>query len=78
MANGILTIKGERKEEKEENSKGYRRRECFTGSFARSFHMPETGDSNNVVARGKNGVLTIQIGKKEAAKPQTITIQTDE
>ncbi len=78
MANGVLTIKGERKQEKEETTKGFRRRECFTGSFERSFRVPETTDSNNIVAKGKNGVLTIQIGKKEAAKPQTIQIQTEE
>jgi HSP20 family molecular chaperone IbpA len=39
--------------------------------------MPDTADSNNVVARGKNGVLTIQIGKKEAAKPKAIKIQIE-
>jgi HSP20 family protein len=77
MANGMLTIRGERREEKEEDNKGYRRRECFMGSFERSFQMPETADSDNIVAKGKNGVLTIQIGKKEAAKPRTIQIETD-
>jgi HSP20 family protein len=77
MANGILSIKGERKEEKEENHKGYRRRECFMGSFERSFQMPDTADSSNIVAKGKHGVLTIQIGKKEAAKPKAIKIETE-
>jgi HSP20 family protein len=78
MANGILSIKGERKEEKEDNRKDYRRRECFMGSFERSFHMPDTADSSNIIAKGKNGVLTIEIGKKETAKPQTIEIQTED
>jgi HSP20 family protein len=77
MANGMLSIKGERKEEKEDDKRGYRRRECFMGSFERSFLMPDTADSNNIVAKGKNGVLTIEIGKKATAKPQTIKIQTE-
>lgn len=77
MANGMLTIKGERKEEKEENKKNFRRRECFSGSFERSFHLPDTADSKNIKAKGKNGVLTVEIAKKETAKPQTIKIETE-
>jgi HSP20 family protein len=77
MAIGVLTIKGERKEEKEETKRNFRRRECFTGSFERSFYLPESADSNNIKAKGKNGVLTVQIAKKETAKPQTIKIETD-
>ena len=77
MANGMLTTKGERKEEKEENKKNYHRRECFTGSFERSFFLPDSADSNNIKAKGKNGVLTVEIARKETAKPQTIKIETE-
>jgi HSP20 family protein len=74
MENGTLCIKGERKSEKEEKKKNYHRRECMMGSFERSFRMPDSADSSMVSAKGKNGVLTIRIGKKEVAKPKAIKI----
>jgi HSP20 family protein len=77
MSNGLLSIKGERKEEKEENKKNFRRRECFMGSFERSFQLPDTADSSNIKAKGKHGVLTVEIAKKETAKPKTIKIETE-
>jgi len=75
MENGMLCIKGERKSEKEEKKKNYHRRECVMGSFERSFRMPESADSNKISAKGKNGVLTVKIGKKEVAKPKIIKIE---
>jgi HSP20 family protein len=77
MENGMLSIKGERKSEKEETKKNYHRRECVMGSFERSFRMPDTADSNKITAKGKNGVLSIEIGKKEVAKAKTIPIQSE-
>lgn len=74
MENGTLCIKGERRSEKEEKKKNYHRRECMMGSFERSFRMPDTADSSKISAKGKNGVLTIGIGKKDVAKPKTIKI----
>lgn len=43
----------------------------------RSFRMPDTADSGKITAKGKNGVLTVQIGKKEAARPKTIKIESE-
>ncbi|MEX2470050.1 MAG: Hsp20/alpha crystallin family protein [Pseudohongiellaceae bacterium] len=76
MDKGLLTIKGERSSEKEEKKKDYRIRECSYGSFIRTFRMPESADSDNIKARGKNGVLSITIARKETAKPRKIEIES--
>ena len=74
MENGVLTIKGERKSEMEETKKHYRRKECVYGSFERSFRLPDSADGDKITAASKNGVITIDIAKKEVAKPKTIKI----
>lgn len=76
MENGLLTLKGERKSEKEEKKKHYRRRECVYGSFERSFRLPDTANGDAISATGKNGVISIRIPKKEGAKPRAIKIET--
>ncbi len=58
-----LTLRGERKHEKEEKSKNYRRVECSYGTFVRSVTLPEGIDENNIKASFKKGVLNIRIGK---------------
>jgi len=75
MTNGLLSIKGERKSEKEEKKDNYRRRECVYGSFERSFMMPDNADGEHITAKGKDGVLNIQIAKKKTPKPKTINIE---
>ncbi|HME08577.1 MAG TPA: Hsp20/alpha crystallin family protein [Bryobacteraceae bacterium] len=75
MENGTLTLKGERKFEKDQNSKGFHRIERSYGSFVRLFAVPETVDSENVRAAYNNGVLTITLPKKEIAKPKAIKVQ---
>lgn len=75
IENRTLVLKGERKFEQVENEKGgYHRIERPYGAFARSFTLPETIDSEKVQAEFKNGVLTVTLPKKEAAKPRTIKI----
>ena len=69
-----LTIRGERKFEHEENA-GFHRIERSYGSFLRSFTVPSTVDTDKVAAQYKNGVLTIRLPKKEAAKPRQVKIQ---
>ncbi|MEX2365178.1 MAG: Hsp20/alpha crystallin family protein [Pseudohongiellaceae bacterium] len=76
MDSGVLTIKGERSSEKEETKKDYRLKECSYGSFIRSFRMPESADSDNIKAKGKNGVLSLTIAKKETVKPRKISIES--
>ena len=60
----------ETEEKKEEAGPKYRRREFDFGSFSRSFHLPETIDTEVIKAAYTDGVLTITLNKKEEAKPQ--------
>lgn len=70
LANGRLTIKGERQEEKEEKKKDYYLHERQFGSFERSFAVPEEVDIDKIEASFKKGVLTVALPKKpEAVKP---------
>ena len=75
IENGTLTLKGERKFEKDENTKGFHRIERSYGSFARYFTLPETVETENVRADYSNGVLTVTLPKKEIAKPKSIKVQ---
>lgn len=67
--NGVLTIKGEKKEEKEKKDKTYHRMERTYGSFQRSFSLPPTVDEDKVEADFENGILTITLVKKRAEEP---------
>jgi HSP20 family protein len=75
VENLTLTISGERKFEKSGNEKGFHRLERSYGNFTRSFAVPNTFDTENVAAGFKNGVLTVKLPKKEAAKPRQIKIE---
>jgi Molecular chaperone (small heat shock protein) len=77
LENGTLTLKGERKFEKNEQHKGYHRIERSYGSFVRYFTLPESIDPERVRADYKNGVLTVTLPKKEVAKPRTIKVQVN-
>ena len=71
LAGGLLTIKGEKEEEKEEKNKDYYLRERHFGSFERQFAVPEDVDADKVEASFKKGVLTVMLPKKpEAIKPE--------
>ncbi len=76
VENQTLTISGERKFEANNTSaKGFHRIERSYGNFTRSFTLPNTFDTGNVGASFKNGVLTVTLPKKEAAKPRQIKIE---
>jgi len=75
VENNTLTLKGERKFEKDEKAKGYHRMERAYGTFVRSFTVPTTVDAEKVGAEYKNGVLTVKLPKKEAAKPRQVKIE---
>jgi HSP20 family protein len=68
FANGILTIKGERQDEKEETKKDYYVRERSFGSFERSFQVPDIVDTNKIDASFKKGVLTVMLPKSAEAQ----------
>jgi len=74
VENQTLTLSGERKFEKEDNSKGYHRIERSYGQFTRSFSLPSTVDTEKVAAEYHNGVLTVKLPKKAAAKPRQVKI----
>jgi HSP20 family protein len=74
VENGSLVIEGERKMEKETDEKGYRRIERSYGSFLRTFVLPPTAAPDRITASYNNGVLEVDIAKKEESKPKEIPI----
>lgn len=74
MENGILTIKGERKQEQVNEGDNYRRVERQYGSFYRRFSLPDTADADRITASSKNGVLEVVIPKSEEVKPKRIAV----
>lgn len=72
---GMLTIHGEKKSEREEKKEKRRYVERSYGSFSRSFRLPPDADAEHLDASFKDGVLTISIPKTEEAKPRTIAIK---
>src|ERR1700726_4250019 len=74
VENNILTIRGERKFEKNVNEENYLRVERAYGPFARSFTLANTVNAEAIKADYQNGVLTLTIPKKEEAKPKQIKV----
>ena len=72
---GVLTVSGERKFEKEEKGKKYHRVERAYGRYARSFTLPDDADPSKVTAEFKDGVLKVRLPKSEKAKPKSIEIK---
>jgi HSP20 family protein len=68
VENGVLTLSGERKFEKEEKNKKYHRVERAYGGFMRRFTLPDDADPENVKAEFKDGMLTVHLSKSEKAK----------
>lgn len=71
---GVLTLRGERKHEKEVKEENYHRIERSYGTFLRSFALPVSVDQDKVSARFKDGVLDIDLPKKEKAKPRQVKV----
>jgi len=65
---GVLSIRGEKKDEKEERKKGRYYSECSYGSFCRNINVGKNVDWSNVRARYKSGVLTVSLPKMETAR----------
>ena len=74
VENNILTIRGERKFEKNVDENNYLRVERAYGSFTRSFSLANTVNAEAIKADYQNGVLTLTIPKKEEAKPKQIKV----
>jgi HSP20 family protein len=75
VENQTLTVKGERKFEKNEKEENFHRIERRYGSFTRSFTLPQTVNTDSVKAGYEHGVLTISLAKKEAAKPKQVKVE---
>jgi len=74
LENNTLTVKGERKFEKEEKEENFHRIERRYGSFVRTFRLPNSVDSEKVEANYDKGVLSISVAKKAEAKPKQIKV----
>lgn len=75
IENGVLTLRGERKQETEINEDNAYRLERRYGAFTRSFSLPTTVDASKIQAVYKDGVLELRIPKAESARPKKIEIQ---
>jgi len=73
---GVLTLRGEKRSERDERKEHARYVERVFGSFSRSFSLPQNAAGDKVQASFKDGVLTLRIPKREEAKPRTIAIQS--
>lgn len=76
VENGFLTLEGERKFEEEQKDKNYHRVERSYGRFYRSFALPANLDVSKVSATLADGVLNVELPKREEAKPKSIPIGT--
>jgi len=77
LDDGVLTIKGERKQNKEEKNEKFFRVESYYGSFERSFMLPDDVNSEKISCDSKDGILSVHIPKTDApkSKPKQITVQ---
>ena len=78
VAEGTLTIRGEKRYEKEDREKQYHRIERSYGAFQRVLSLPEDADEDAIKATFKNGVLTVTIGKNPKAKSSVRKIAVNE
>lgn len=76
LHDGVLTIRGEKKSEREETRDEARYVERTYGSFSRAFTLPSNADGNHLEAGFENGVLTVKVPKMEEAKPRVISIKS--
>ncbi|MCW8963794.1 MAG: Hsp20/alpha crystallin family protein [Gammaproteobacteria bacterium] len=76
VEDGVLTIRGERKFDNEEDKDSYKRIERARGTFFRRFNLPDTADQNKVTAKCKDGVLKVVIEKQDKVLPRKITIHS--
>jgi HSP20 family protein len=77
IENNTLTVRGERRFEKDEKEENFHRVERMYGSFTRSFTLPNTVDPEQVSAHYEKGVLKIRLSKKAEAKPKLIKVNVE-
>lgn len=77
LENGVLTLRGEKRQEMEQKEERLYRKERHYGSFARSLRLPANVDASKVMASFKNGVLTVVMPKTAEARGRAIPITTE-
>ncbi len=75
VSDGILSISGDRAQEKETESDLYHYRERTRGTFTRSFHLPDSVNEKKIAAAFKDGILTIDLPKTEPVEPRSRKIK---
>ena len=78
LQDNLLTIKGEKRHEKEEKDEHYHREERAYGAFTRSLRLPLAVDASKVTASFKNGLLTVTLPKSPSARGTTIPIKAEQ
>ena len=78
LEDGVLTIKGEKNSQKEEEGKNWHRIERASGSFVRRLSLPDSIDPEQIKASRKDGVVSVSIGKKAEVKPRKIEVAVEE
>ena len=77
IENNTLTVRGERRFEKDEKEENFQRIERMFGSFTRSFTLPNTVDPEQISAHYEKGVLKIRLSKRAEAKPKLIKVSVE-
>jgi HSP20 family protein len=77
IENNTLTVRGERRFEKDEKEENFQRVERMYGSFTRSFTLPNTVDPEQVAAHYDKGVLKVRLAKRAEAKPKQIKVNVE-
>lgn len=77
IENGVLTISGERKLEKDEETEKTHRIESFYGKFSRSFTLPSDVDDSKISAKTKKGILKVRLPKAEVTEAKPVAISID-
>lgn len=78
VENGLLTIRGEKRQETEEKGRSFHRVERHYGSFQRALVLPGSVDPSKTEAQYRDGVLTVRLPKHEEARPKTIEVKVTE
>ena len=76
MENGLLTVKGKRYSQTDDDTKTYKRLERSHGAFHRRFSLPDTADGERIEAKESHGVLEITIPKHEKVQPRKIEVKS--
>jgi HSP20 family protein len=75
MEKGVLTLKGQRVSESQEETEKYKRVERVRGTFMRRFSLPDTVEADKINAKFKDGVLEVTVPKGEEAQPRRIQVE---